>query len=78
MSARSDYPFPVAGWTYEAMISELDDLRRWKAEAMVVLTEWDAAYDVLHEAGHPALLGMRKSRHVVGYLKIAVDAEADR
>lgn len=73
MSARSDYPSPVAGRTYETMINELDNLRRWKAEAMVVITEWDECYDILAAAGHPAPFGLWKARHVAGYLKIAVD-----
>lgn len=61
---------------YQPLRDEVDRLRRWKAEATEVLTEWEAAYDVLHEAGRPAPLGMRKSRHVAGYLKIAIDREA--
>lgn len=75
--ARDDYFFPVSGWAYETMISELDSLRRWKAEALEVITQWDACYDVLAAAGHPTQVGMRKSRHVAGYLKIAVDRETD-
>lgn len=57
------------------MINELDNLRRWKAEAMVVLTEWDECYRILNEAGHPGPIAGSKARHVAGYLKIAVDAE---
>lgn len=74
--ARDDYLFPVSGWAYETMISEIDSLRRWKAEATEVITQWDACHDILAAAGHSSLLGMSKARHVAGYLKIAIDREA--
>jgi hypothetical protein len=46
---------------------ELDHLRSWKAEATVVLTEWEAVWEHL---GRPGELGESKSR--------AVRAELDR
>ncbi len=55
---------------------ELDQLRRWKAEAMEVLAEWDK----LHEAlGSPGCLGSSKaasSLEAVGRLISDRDAEA--
>lgn len=60
----------------ESMLDEIARLQRWKAEATEVITEWDACYDILAAAGHPTQVGMRKSRHVAGYLKIAIDREA--
>lgn len=40
------------------MTTELDTLRRWKAEAMVVLAEWDRVYVAL---GNPGELGGSKA-----------------
>ena len=55
---------------HAALIAEIDNLRRWKAEAVQVLTDWQQCYDTLAEAGHPAPLGMSMARHVAGYLKV--------
>ena len=38
--------------------SELERLRAWKAEAMVVLSEWEAAWEA---AGRPGQLGSSKA-----------------
>lgn len=60
----------------ESMLDEIVRLQRWKAEAMVVLTEWYECHRILAEAGHPAPLGLSMASHVAGYLKIAIDREA--
>ena len=39
--------------------SELERLRAWKAEAMVVLNEWEAAWEA---AGRPGALGSSKAQ----------------
>lgn len=41
------------------MTCELKRLRAWKAEAMAVLNEWEAAWDA---AGRPGPLGVSKAR----------------
>jgi uncharacterized protein YydD (DUF2326 family) len=49
--------------------AEIANLERWKAEAMAVLTEWDACYDILEAVGRGAPIGRSKARHVAEYLK---------
>lgn len=60
------------------LVKELRRLDRWKKEAVVVMKDWEECYDILSNAGHPAPLGSFKSKHVAGYLKLAVDAEKER
>jgi hypothetical protein len=72
MSARDDYPQLARAWGTDIAraLDEIDNLRRWKDEAMQVLAEWQQCYDTLAESGHPAPLGMSMARHVAGYLKV--------
>jgi hypothetical protein len=64
MSARADYPRQSVGSRAahvqrEEMLDELDRLRRWKAEATAVITEWEAVWEA---AGRPGRLGESKAR----------------
>jgi hypothetical protein len=75
MSARDDYPalYDAACYylhrdagTYEpkgrqmlAALDEIDLLRRWKAEAMLIMAEWDEVWEA---AGRPGPLGKSKAR----------------
>lgn len=80
MSARDDYPFPAAvadgrvdGGAYGAAesadaLDEIDHLRRWKAEAMVVLERWDQCYERLIAEGTKADIGGWKSRIVLDWI----------
>ncbi len=77
MSARDDYPalYDAACYylhrdagTYEpkgrqmlAALDEIDNLRRWKAEAIIVLQEWDTVWLA---AGQPGALGSSKAQSV--------------
>jgi hypothetical protein len=53
----------------EELVAENANLARWKAEALAVLTEWDACYDILEAAGRGALVGSSKPRHVLDYIQ---------
>lgn len=82
MGARDDYPVmneATANVAFDreaqAALDEIDNLRRWKYEAMQVFAEWDECVGVLVEAGHPPPLGLSRARHVAGYIKIAVATE---
>lgn len=64
--ARTSYPADGAlppgtceldSQLYEDAMDELDQLRRWKREAMRILTDLDGLYDDL---GHPGRLGTSK------------------
>jgi hypothetical protein len=42
---------PSAAETLDAAADELDQLRRWKAEAMVVLAGWDEVWEAVEKPG---------------------------
>jgi hypothetical protein len=67
MSARDDYPAFAPLETYDAMTVEIDQLRRWKAEATIVLDEWDAVW---RAAGRPGALGQTKQQGMADLLKL--------
>ena len=52
--------------------SELEDLRRWKAEAMIVLAEWETVWLA---AGCPGPLGSSKARAVARFIDDLLCAE---
>jgi hypothetical protein len=52
--------------------AENEKLRRWKAEALTVLTQWDVCYDILDGAGHVAPVGEHKARYVANFLSWTV------
>jgi len=69
MTAAHDFPYPrplpnqpelmhAAYATFLAACDEIDRLRAWKAEALVVLAEWD---EVWVAAGKPGPLGTSKA-----------------
>jgi hypothetical protein len=66
MRACDDYPaiathsrWPNSeGKECENALKEIDSLRRWKEEALIVLTEWDKVWEA---AGRPGLLGASKA-----------------
>jgi hypothetical protein len=68
MSARDDYPVLEGPTARSAqrheMCDEIDRLREWKAEAILVIGKWELCFDVLVEQGHAARLGEFKSTHV--------------
>jgi len=66
MSARDDYPAFAPLETYDAMTAEIDRLRQWKAEAMIVLAEWDEVWEA---AGKPGPLGGSKAANVLAMLQ---------
>lgn len=60
-----------AGWRLlesERLVTqdELDNLRRWKAEATAVIAEWERVWEA---CGSPGPLGGRKSENVLRVLK---------
>lgn len=73
MSAHDDYPTLIGITSYDPelkrelahVLDEIDRLRAWKAEAMVVLAEWDEVWEA---AGRPGPLGASKAANVRKFL----------
>lgn len=63
----------VAATTGE--LRELARLRRWQDEAIVVLSQWDACYDLMVKRGRPGRLGDLRAGHVYNLLDAAYPAE---
>lgn len=72
MSAREDYAKLNANTSgprhqgqtsceAQAALDEIDRLRRWKAEALIVLDEWEATW---RTAGSPGRLGESKANAI--------------
>lgn len=56
--------------TLHGLRAELEQLRRWKAEAMTVLAEWE---DVWIAAGRPGDLGRSKAAGVFEFVRRAME-----
>jgi hypothetical protein len=62
------------------VVGEVQDLRRWKSEATIVINQWEAVW---HHAGEPGELGQSKAVGLTDYidrLRAAIDtylAEVD-
>lgn len=62
-AAKDVHPFDVE---CESALREIDNLRRWKAEAEVVIEEWDQLWE---EVGCPGELGKTKAAGLLAALK---------
>lgn len=75
MTARDDYPMLAHTERYglfdmhralKLVLDEIDFLRRWRAEAVVVLDEWDRVWDA---AGRPGQPGRSKAAAVLDWVQ---------
>lgn len=75
MTARNDYPahrallpgaYELDGQLYENAMDEIDRLRRWRSEAIDVLSEWQLLAD--HLAAH-ATLGQSQAKSALAYVR---------
>jgi hypothetical protein len=55
---------------------EIEKLRRWKEEALVVLDEWEACYKLIEDAGFSAPIGRSKALHTAAHIKTLLAPEA--
>jgi hypothetical protein len=61
----------------EAVLAdEIEKLRRWKEEALVVFDEWEAFYKLIEDAGFSAPIGRSKALHTAAHIKILLAPEA--
>lgn len=72
-SAREDYPTLSNILVFDSGLqrdmdlafSEIDNLRRWKSEALQVFTEWEEVYDAI---GRPGPLGASKAANIAALI----------
>jgi hypothetical protein len=58
------------------LVDEIEKLRRWKEEALIVLDEWQSCYKLLEDAGYPAPLGRSKALYTAAHIKTLLAPEA--
>ena len=64
-SCGAEFVSRAEQWNHasDSLRDAIETLTRWKAEALVVLGEWDACFDLV-EPAYPARIGASRARHV--------------
>lgn len=69
LAEATKHTFRAHPTTDVEVTGEVEQLRRWKAEALEVLGQWEICYDLLEAVGYRAPLGRSKAVYVADWIR---------